>query len=301
MNNIPNLYDESQVGVWYSPRLTDFYNLGTFSGLVPTSDPYSLLALNIDNQADFNIPGWALAVSGAVEDAKRYIDWGYRNVARVSKYLSTKDRHKQKSIFHAVWWKDADGNYPKSFEFITLKGVKDGKWIPTEQPEWSVKYLEQLEAGGKRTLQIWPDHCIENTNGQELLPAIEEMISFHSGVWTTPPMELAKGTVPEVEHYGAIQAEVVFPGNPIETGVNTPKLRFISRFKKVYVAGQAKSHCVRDTVDQLIVNDPDLAHRLYILTDCMSSIAGTEAETECAFEKFAQLGVHLVTSQDAIA
>lgn len=299
--NTPNLYYPAAVGTWYTPRVTDFYNLGALSGFTPSeADRYSVLALNIDNQADFNIPGWALAVPGAVEDATRYIGWGYKNAKRISKYLSTKDRHKVKSIFHASWWRDADGNHPKPFQEISLKDVLEGKWIPIENPEWSITYLELLEKGGKRKLRIWPDHCIENTNGQELLPAIEEMISFHAGMWTTVNMELEKGTVPEVEHYGAIEAEVVYPGKFTESGTNYRILRFVNRFSKIYVAGQAKGHCVHDTVDQLLVNTPEIAPKLYILTDCMSSIAGSEAKTEREFERFASLGVHLVTSQDPI-
>ncbi len=301
MNSMPSLYDEALVGTWYKPRLTDFYNLGALSGVKPEGEKNSVLALNIDNQADFNIPGWALAVPGAVADATRYVGWGYRNVTKVSKYLSTKDKHKRKSIFHASWWMDAAGNQPNPFQEITLKDVIQGIWIPVENPAWSITYLELLEKGGKRTLRIWPDHCIEGTDGQALLPAIEEMISFQTGVWSTDSMQLEKGTVPEVEHYGAIEAEVVYPGKHNESATNYATLRFVNQFKKIYIAGQAKGHCVHDTIDQLLINTPEIAPKLYILTDCMSAIEGSEAETEREFERFAQLGAHLVTSQDMIA
>lgn len=298
---LPDLYNKESVGTRYNPRLTDYYSLGQNAGIAPASeDKESVLVLAIDDQNDFILPGWALTVDGAVADSIRFVEWGYQNVAKITKFLATKDKHKQKSIFHAIWWVDEDGNHPKPFDVITLDDVLKGKWKPVHEPDWSIVYLQELEHEGKRQLVIWPDHCIEDTDGQKLLPAIEEMFMFHAGARSTVWTEHDKGVVPGVEHYGAIRAEVPYPGRFEDSGTNYKLLRFINRFQKIYVAGQAKSHCVLDTVSQIIADVPNIAPKMYLLTDCTSSISGTEEATNLAYQKLADLGLNLVTSSDPV-
>ena len=43
-------------------------------------------------------------------------------------------------------------------------------------------------------------------------------------------------------------------------------------FDAVLVAGQAKSHCVAWTVDDLLSDAPEIAPRLYLLEDCTSPV-----------------------------
>jgi nicotinamidase-related amidase len=77
----------------------------------------------------------------------------------------------------------------------------------------------------------------------------------------------------------------------------------------VLVAGQAKSHCVEWTVEDLLrdslVREHRLADRLYLLEDCTSPVVVpgavdyTEA-ADAAFERFAEAGAHVVRSTDPI-
>ena len=77
-------------------------------------------------------------------------------------------------------------------------------------------------------------------------------------------------------------------------------------FDAVYVAGQAKSHCVAWTVDDLLRLAPDLAPRLYLLEDCTSpvvvpGVVDFTAQADAAFARFAKAGVHVVRSTEPIA
>jgi nicotinamidase-related amidase len=77
----------------------------------------------------------------------------------------------------------------------------------------------------------------------------------------------------------------------------------------VIIAGQAKSHCVAWTVDDLLAeirlsNEP-LAEKMYILEDCCSPVVIPEVidyteEADAAFQRFADAGMHIVRSTDPI-
>ena len=71
------------------------------------------------------------------------------------------------------------------------------------------------------------------------------------------------------------------------------------------MAGQAKSHCVAWTVEDLLeefhARDPRRAERVYLLDDCTSpvvvpGVADFSAPAEAAYARFAAAGVHRVLS-----
>jgi nicotinamidase-related amidase len=75
------------------------------------------------------------------------------------------------------------------------------------------------------------------------------------------------------------------------------------------VAGQAKSHCVAWTIDDLLEDDDAatsrLAERTYLLEDCTSPVVVPGAvdytdEADAAFERYAAAGMHVVRSTDTI-
>jgi len=82
-------------------------------------------------------------------------------------------------------------------------------------------------------------------------------------------------------------------------------VRHLSSFDAILVAGQAKSHCVAWTIDDLLSDVPDLAPRLYLLEDCASPVVVPGAvdyadEAHEAFVRFAEAGAHVVRSTDPV-
>ncbi len=89
--------------------------------------------------------------------------------------------------------------------------------------------------------------------------------------------------------------------------------RFISqllRYDKLIIAGQAASHCLAWTIADLLTEintvDPKLAEKVYILRDCTSpvvipGIIDYTQQTEEAFKRFEDAGMHLVNSTEPIA
>ena len=81
-----------------------------------------------------------------------------------------------------------------------------------------------------------------------------------------------KGMNPLTEHFGALQAEVCI-GEDATTFLNARLLEKFQDADIVLVAGEAFSHCVRATLQQMVDNiGKEHIRKLVMLTDCMSCI-----------------------------
>ena len=85
-----------------------------------------------------------------------------------------------------------------------------------------------------------------------------------------------KGETPFTENYSVIGPEVLT--GPMDEMLGTHDQRFIQQlqeFDRLIIAGQAKSHCVAwtvyDLLDDIMLADPQLAKKVYLLEDCTSA------------------------------
>ena len=104
-------------------------------------------------------------------------------------------------------------------------------------------------------------------------------------------------------------------GGAQRPGRNTSFVQTLLAADAVVIAGQAASHCVKSTIDELLgeiaAHDPALASKVYLVTDCMSAVtvpdgkgglaADFTAEAEAALQRFADAGMNLVRSTDPLA
>ena len=119
-----------------------------------------------------------------------------------------------------------------------------------------------------------------------------------------------KGDNPLTENYSVLRPEVLagLDKNPIAQK-NSRLIQQLLEFDAVMIAGQAKSHCVAWTIDDLLTEiqqvNAKLATKVYLLEDCTSPVVVpgvvdyTEA-ADAAFERFAAAGMHLVKSTEII-
>ena len=82
-------------------------------------------------------------------------------------------------------------------------------------------------------------------------------------------------------------------------------IELLLEFDAVIVAGQAKSHCVAWTVEDLLDDAPEIASRLYLLEDCSSPVVvpGAVDYTDDAERRVRPLrgaGVHVVRSTEPL-
>ena len=166
-------------------------------------------------------------------------------------------------------------------------------------PKECYNYCKGLEAAGKKVLVIWPYHCLQGTVGHALDNQFSNMVFFHEVARSSLPQTIVKGTDILSEMYGGFKPEF-----STKNLVNLPFLNYLETFDKVIIAGEAKSHCVLESIKQILEHYQtrlDVTKKIYILEDCMSTIPGFEADTEAAFAQFRQQHhVNIVKSTDLV-
>lgn len=266
-----------------------------------SADVKTTLLLIIDPQNDFMEDIGTLAVPGSKGDIERLTRFIYGKMDTITKIMCSMDTHSLGQIFHPCWWVDKDGNNPAPFTMITSKDVENGIWTPVYAPTDSIKYLKGLEAGNKKTLMIWPYHCLEGTIGAKIEAQLMNMIYFHSECRKSKPSFLQKGQKALTEMYGIIKAEFD-PGN--SAFLNIAVLNAIEEYNEIFIAGEAKSHCVLESVKQILEyyeTRPEVTCKITILEDCTSSITGCEADTEAEFDRFKkQYGIQIKSTTDIL-
>jgi len=301
----PEYYTPARIGELYVPDTASAVTAGNAAGLSHAdNDSKRVYLLLVDMQVDFVHPDGALSVPGAVEDTRRVIEWIYDHAGEITTIGASLDSHQTAQIFSSPWWKNADGTHPDPFTVITSEQVNAGEWIPVYEDAWSKDYVEKLEADAKKQLMIWPFHALIGTPGHTLVPALYEAIAYHGAARQTQPTLLIKGTVAKTEHYSIMEPEVKVSANPNDD-INTALMDDLATYDLIYVTGQAKSHCVLETVTSMArYYPPEIVAKMRVIEDGMSSVAHPEIDFEAlANESYGQLaeqGVSLVNTTDGI-
>lgn len=289
-----------------SKNTNEIWQMAEKENLRPSyKDSNKNIVIAIDYQLDFMEKG-ALGVPNShkdIENATRFI---YDNLESISEIIPSLDTHNPIQIFHPVWWVDENGNNPNPFTPITFEDISNGKWKAAFYPEESLEYVKAIEGlldgtqkNDKKTLVIWPYHCIQGTVGASLENQFSNMVYFHAIAKRRICNPIVKGKYPLSEMYGIIKPEY-----DRKNTFNLELLNKIENADKVIIMGEAKSHCVLESIKQMVEHyhdRPDITSKLYILEDTMSSIPSFEIETEKAFEFFkSQYKINIVKSVDLI-
>lgn len=305
--NIPGFYDPERVGSVYRPDIYAATEAAADAKLrSANADDLRVLLLLVDPQVDFVHNDGALSVPGAVEDTRRTIEWLYQNVERITAIAASLDSHIPLQIFFPTWWVNSDGEHPEPYTPITQGDLDEGAWQPLFEKEWSREYVRQLQEQAKKDLMIWPFHTMIGTPGHVVTPALYEAIAFHASARDSQPEFVVKGTIAKTEYYSLLEPEVKVPEDPRGT-LNEEFLERILGFDHIYIAGQAKSHCVLETITSIMRrcgDDPDIVRKLHLLEDCTSSVQHPEIDFEAIaqekYDRFQEKGLQLVSSQDPI-
>jgi nicotinamidase/pyrazinamidase len=304
----PALVDEHDA--WkeaYPARFQACVQAGRQAGLSPAGHDTERVALVlVDYQHDFTAPTGTLSVPGAQEDVARLLRWFYANAAQITTIYASLDTHLPAHIFFSAWWHDPrTGAPPPPFTPITVADVEAGRWEPVRDASWSRQYVHILAEQARKDLMIWPHHTMQGTLGQMLMAPISEAIAWHSAARSSQPVYITKGLTPRTEFYGIFGAEVPDPADA-RSQLNIPLLREVMLHDRVYIAGEASSHCVLATIQQLAgycQGQPSLLKRLYVLTDCSSPVLHPTIDFAALVTHDLALlqeqGVHLVKSTDA--
>ncbi len=329
---LPRHYDPKKAGDVYRVPYNDLAPQAVVwakkYGIAPSARDHTKVALMIiDAMNTFCIPGFELFVggrsgTGAVDDNRRLTEFIYRNLAVLTKIFPTLDTHRAAQIFHGLFFVNAKGEHPAPFTMITVKDLETGVWTVNpaiaatlEQPypalqAHALHYARELEKAGKYKLTIWPYHAMFGGIGHALVSVVEEACFFHTIARTSQLGLEVKGTNPLTENYSILSPEVLT--GPDGQPIGQKNVRFFKALIEndvVIIAGQAKSHCVAWTIDDLLTQinaiDPALARKVYILVDCTSPVVipgvyDFTSDADAAFERFRAAGMHIVNSTDPI-
>jgi len=270
-------------------------------------DDFKIALLLVDFQVDFCHPKGNLYLPGALDDVKRTASFIYRNLDAITTLIVSIDSHLPNHIFFAPWWIDEFGEHPEPFTIIRYADIVNHRWIPMHDHVASAEYVKFLEENGRHALCIWPYHCLLGTQGKMVMPMIADALVYHSIARTTNPIYIEKGTTATSEYYGVFFPEVPL-SNHHQVEINQKLLDVLSHHDRVYVAGQAKSHCVLETLKQLSKyladKEPAFLKKVYLLDDCCSILQHPTVDfnvsTEQEFCRIAKRGMRRVMSRQTI-
>ena len=316
----PSFYDRTRVASLYQERAALVADEAAVyrarHAIEPSSrDRFRIAAFGIDCQIGFCNPEASLFVPGAVEDTQRTVEWIYQHLDKLTGLHFSMDTHRVFQIFHPGWWVDAKGKHPAPFTPITHEDVRSGVWMPIAHPKEALEYCRRLEASGKYVLTIWPYHTLLGGVSHALVPSLMEAAVFHSVVRRNQTHFETKGTHALTENYSVLSPEVQSLGGQTVGTFNAPFFRMLMEYDRIYVFGQAKSHCVLSTLQDLQREiesvDGALARKVYILEDAMSSVPPPPIDplppelnfprvAEQAFEGFRNKGMNIVKTTDPV-
>lgn len=303
MSNLPSFYDPQRIGTLFHPDVARIASEAAQANLKPAAeDKESVHLVIIDMQVDFCHPDGTLFVPGAVRDIQNTIEFIYNHAERITNITCSIDSHLPHQIFSPGWWVDGMGNHPAPFTLISYEDIKAGKWKPVVAPKQSTDYVKKLEAEAKKTLCIWPYHTMIGNIGNALDPELWSAVFWHSMARKTQPTFLTKGSIPLTEHYSIIQPEVPVPNHPLG-GKNKPFLDTLAQADYVVIAGEAESHCVLESVEDIVEDfgqKPEALRKIYFLRDCTSAVQHPDVDFHALalarFADFEKQGVNFIDS-----
>ncbi len=327
---LPPYYDPLRVGeLWrvpYQERAIQARQWAEQYAIRPAAqDAVKIALITIDVQNTFCLPDFELFVAGrsgmgAVEDTRRLSEFIYRNLGSISTIVASLDTHRAMQVFHPVYLIDENGQHPGPLTLVSHDDVLQGRWMfnPAIAPSLGISpgvgqqqlihYTWQLKESGKYDLTVWPYHAMLGGIGHSLVPALEEAIFFHTIARSTQAAFILKGEYASTESYSAIGPEVLSgPEGEAIASKDDSFLRTVIEHDLVFIAGEAKSHCVASTIadllEQILAYDPGLARRVCLLDDCTSpvvvpGVVDYTDKADAVFKDFARAGMRLLRSTD---
>ena len=271
--------------------------------------------LVIDPQNDFcDLPadavpaGYAssLPVTGAHQDMLRVAGLIRQGGAGLTQISVTLDAHHRYDIAHPTFWRTGDGGPVSPFTQISAQQLRDGAYVPAAVGALprAQSYLDELESAGRYQLMVWPVHCEIGSWGQNIHADVRAAYNAWEVAQLQVVAKLSKGSNPWTEHYSAVMAEVPDPQDPA-TQLNTGFLDSLASADRIYICGEAGSHCVKASTehiaDYLEAQQGTAAlSKLVLITDCMSPVPGFEAQQDAFLAAMLARGARLATSNEIL-
>ena len=261
--------------------------------------------LVIDPQNDFmDIPGATLPVPGADADMGRLAAFIDDQRSRIDEMVVTLDSHASVGVERTSFWVTADGLEVAPFTQILAEDVRHERYLPRHTGRLAevLAYLTALEQAGTRRLIAWPVHCVVGDWGHNIHAPVASSIARWEWASDRTCDKVQKGLNPMTEQYSAFRAEVPLADDPRTHNNAQLMARLGAGDSVLLIAGEALSHCVAATVEDMLAQMDDARLRnTILLTDCMSSIPGFEAVSEAFLQQARAKGVRTMGTDEVAA
>ena len=279
--------------------------------------PQALQLLIVDPQNDFcDIPSATLPVTGADADMKRLAALVDQAGGAIEDIVVTLDSHAVYAIERPAFWQQSglgvDGaeGAPQPvapvapFTQIKAEDVRAGRFAPRDAAlrEQVLTYLDALEASPKKyILMVWPTHCVVGTWGHNVHAELAAALGRWEATRLRTVEKVLKGQNPMTEQYSAVRAEVPLAADP-RTQTNRALVDRIVDFPGLtFIAGEASSHCVAATAEDLFAEmSAERLARVVLIEDAMSPVGGFESGATAFVERARALGVRTMTAAQAL-
>lgn len=245
--------------------------------------------LIIDPQNDFCDKKGSLFVPGADKDIKRLSKFIKKNKSNIDSIVVSLDTHNICDVAHPSFWVNENKKHPSEYTVITLDDFKNKKWMPFTHlvDGWIEEYLIELTKKGRYPLVIWPPHCLAHSWGWEIPNELKKAISLWEGK-NRKVRIYEKGKSIFTENYSLFEAECPFPEDD-STFFNYEIADFVIGHDKIFVGGEARTHCVLNSIRSLVEHYGDkVVSKIVLLEDTTSNVP-IDSAIKFADDFFAEL------------
>jgi len=258
--------------------------------------------LLIDPQNDFCDPKGSLYVGGAEKDMELLSQMVDRLVDKIFDIHVTLDSHHLVDIAHPIFWLDSNGNHPNPFTLISAEDVDNGLFRTTN-PQFqkrATEYVNALRDNSRYILCIWPPHCMIGSWGYGVYPVLYKSLAKWEEKFAMVDY-VTKGSNFYTEHYSAVQADVPDPQDP-GTMLNRGLIETLEKADIIGLSGEALSHCVKFTVEDIANNfGEENIKKMILIDDTSSSVTGFEEQGKEFVSNMLKRGMQICKSTEFLA
>ncbi len=129
---------------------------------------------------------------------------------------------------------------------------------------------------------MWPDHCVQNTEGAEFIPGLNTEAVTHV---------IYKGTDPDIDSYSGFFDNQRLQATGLADYLNEHGI------KEIVIAGLATDYCVKFTALDAV----SLGFKTSVLQDACRGVEMSEGDVESAWKQMQQSGCKLIQLSDVIS
>jgi len=251
----------------------------------------------VDPQNDFCDRDGSLYVAGAENDIHRLAEYIEKAGDSISQIFVSLDSHDRMAVFHPLFWVNEAGERPAPFTPISHADFDSAKWRVASDANlpYVKKTFTSLRTHGIEFLMVWPEHCVVATWGHQIVSTLREAMSSWQDASGIAVRYVFKGENPYTDQFSILEGlDNTYP----ETAFNETLYTRFAEFDRITFAGEALTHCVKESILSYVRRLGTFDQKLRLLTDCTSPVSGFDASD--ALDALRSAGVSMYVSTDTI-